>query len=142
MDWLKTMLLATGATFVLALLAVILYVLVPNLLSLLTGAPSPCDSVGVANASYAGDRLVSTLDQLCTTTKSLLGVITMLLIILGGGIFALSGVVAIYEVLTSKFDTARKALWGALFIISFPIPPVMLWVLVYYFTDRKKIKAG
>ncbi len=135
MDWLKTILSAAGAAFALAVVLFVAYLFIQPVLSLLKGAPVKCyPAAGEATLSDA-------FNNLCQTTQIFIGTAMMILIVIGGVVFALSSFIAIYEILSSKCESSKKMLWGALFLLSFVFAPLFLWVLAYYFIDRKKIKS-
>jgi hypothetical protein len=122
----------------LATVGMVIYILLPTVIGSLVAAPGSgniCDSPSDATGSSVG--LSSALSGLCMTSKSFLGVIIMVVIMLAGVSTWISAFLTIIDAYTSsKLNNVTKALWimGAA-LISYPV------AVLYYFMEVRK-RAG
>lgn len=136
MNLLKWSVILTYLLFGLAFLGAVLYVFTPTIISFLGGNASACD-YNSYNDGYNGDGLVALNNatyQICNSSKTVVGIGIMILIILSGIFSLVAAVLETLEIINSKnLDNGKKILWLA-----------VIWLLgiigigAYYATDHKK----
>lgn len=112
-------------------LAVLAYILLPFVLSALTGMPSPCDAP--AGADSPSSPLYSPLYQLCNSAKSFLGVTSMLGIILFPFIAALFAIIPSIDIFASQKLGGEKVKWLA---VVWVVPAI--GAFAYYWLVKRK----
>jgi uncharacterized MnhB-related membrane protein len=136
MNLLKWSVILTYLLFGLAFLGAVLYVFTPTIISALGGNESACD-YNSHNYGYNGDGLValnSATYQICNSSKAVLGIGIMMLIILSGIFSLVAAVLETLEIINSKnLDNGKKILWLlAVWFVS------IIGIGAYYLTDHKK----
>ena len=133
--WLKWILIASWILVILAVLSIVIYIFVPSILSLVLGTPISGDCGSALSASTgAQSDLASAIMNLCSSTKSFVGMSAMLLIVIAGIPALISYILATLDVVRSPMTGLRKAVWLILFWLFLGI----IAVTAYYMTDRKK----
>ncbi|MFH0884775.1 MAG: PLDc N-terminal domain-containing protein [Candidatus Micrarchaeota archaeon] len=138
MDFVKWAIILSALFLALPIVCIIIYIITPNLISVLTGTGSAggCDYTGPAaegNASSIG----SAISNLCNTSKTFLGAVAMILIILASPVLFISNALASFEIFATKVSGGQKVLWLAI-IWVFPA----IGGLAYLFKGRKEIKGA
>jgi hypothetical protein len=110
-------------------LAILTYILLPFIISILTGTRAPCDYPPGSDSGVA-----SSLAQLCGSAKTFLGISSMIGIILLPFIAALSPLIPSIDIFTSPKTGGEKVKWLA---IVWAVPAIGPF-LYYWFVKRKE----
>ncbi len=128
-----------GASFALIIfLLALVYLLIPLIISSLTGIEGSCDSSCYGEATGSGSsNLAASLCELCNASKSFVGGLIMILILIGGFVVLIPMALTSLDILQStKLSTPRKLLWAVL--IWFFFGPFA--TLAYYLMEKKNQK--
>ncbi len=124
-----------GVSFVLIIiLLALVYLLIPVIISSLTGIEGTCDSNCYGPSTGSGSsQIASSLCELCNTSKSFVAGLIMILILLGGFVVLIPMALTSIDILQSKkLSTPRKLLWALL--IWFLFGPFA--TLAYYLIEK------
>jgi hypothetical protein len=138
MDWLKWCTIIAVPLQLLLLASVVLYLFTPLIISAVTGAPASCD-YGAGTVPGGAASIGNALAGLCITTRSFLGMATMLLAVLSIPFTLAACLLASIEVATAPSISINfKLLW----LVAFWLFLGAFGVALYYFTTRKVIKGA
>jgi len=125
-----------GVSFALIVfLLALVYLLIPVMISSLTGIDDSCDSSCYEpNTGSGSSQIANSLCELCNTSKSFVAGLIMILILLGGFVVLIPMALTSIDILQStKLSTPRKLLWAIL--IWFLFGPFA--TLAYYLMEKK-----
>jgi hypothetical protein len=118
-----------------AILAVILYLIIPTLLAGTADDPNVCEYPGDAAPSSGESSIKYAMADLCTTSQTFLSVIIMMLVVLGGVATLVPVVLVSIDILQSEgMEGPSKAIW----LIAIWFVPGYLATVAYYFMVKKK----